>query len=158
MSPVIAIMLLGLAGMLIYFSFFGRAGVAFDKDDPRLLAAKQRAKASLPQFWAALKSGDSSHSDFMLKFNLNHGLNLDDNESIWAYDIVLSNGKIRGNLANEPINEAFEIDQEIEIAVEAIDDWAYISDGSAQGHHVTRLMIEVAPLGTAFLMKRAMGL
>jgi uncharacterized protein YegJ (DUF2314 family) len=158
MSLVNVLLLLGIAVLLIYRSFFKNAGVKFDKDDPRLLAAKEQAKVSLPRFWTALNSSDSANSDFTLKFNLNHGLGMDDNESIWAYDIALSNGTIRGKLANHPVNEAFEIDQEVEIAVEAIDDWAYSSNGSPQGHHVTRLMIDVAPLGTAFLMKRAMGL
>lgn len=158
MSLVNIVLLIGIAVLLIYRSFFGSAGITFDMDDPRLLAAKQQAIASLPQFWAALKSGDSANSNFTLKFNLNHGLGLKDNESIWAYDIVLSNGTIRGKLANHPVNDAFEIDQEVEIVMAAIDDWGYLSNDSPQGHYVTRLMIDVAPLGTAFLMKRAMRL
>jgi hypothetical protein len=43
---------------LYYRSFDGGAGVAFEKDDPRLLAAKQKARETLPTFWAALERGD----------------------------------------------------------------------------------------------------
>lgn len=137
--------------------FAGGAGVAFDKDDPRLEQAKQQARATLPQFWSALEAGDPATSGFMLKFNLNHGTGYRDNESIWAEDIRRDGGRIYGKLANHPRNPAYRDGQEVEIAPEAIDDWGYFKGNVAQGHHVSRLMIETAPKGTARIQRQALG-
>jgi uncharacterized protein YegJ (DUF2314 family) len=142
---------------LWYRSYDGGAGTVFKKDDPRLLAAKQQARDSLPIFWAALERGDPADHGFLLKFNLLHGSGSEDNESIWAGDIVRRDGRIFGKLENQPVHEGFEMGQEIEIAPEAIDDWGYWRDGVGQGHYVTRLMIETAPAGTARFQKKAMG-
>jgi uncharacterized protein YegJ (DUF2314 family) len=142
---------------LWYRSYDGGAGTIFEKDDPRLLAAKQKARDTLPEFWSALERGDPADEMFILKFNLNHETGSEDNESIWAGDIVRRDGRIFGKLANEPVNPDFKVDQEVEIAPEAIDDWGYFREGVAQGNHVTRLMIETAPAGTARWQKKAMG-
>ncbi|MBY0392855.1 MAG: hypothetical protein K2Q27_06285, partial [Novosphingobium sp.] len=40
------------------------AGVAFERDDPRLLAAKQEAVGALPEFWAALEAKAQGDEDF----------------------------------------------------------------------------------------------
>jgi uncharacterized protein YegJ (DUF2314 family) len=137
--------------------FGGDAGTIFDKDDPRLLEAKQKARDSLPLFWAALEARAPADEMFVLKFNLNHGLGLEDNESIWAGNIVRREGRIFGELGNEPVNPAFRIDQEVEIAPEAIDDWSFFRNGVAQGNFVTRLMIETAPVATASRLRRELG-
>jgi uncharacterized protein YegJ (DUF2314 family) len=133
------------------------AGTVFKKDDPRLLAAKQAARNSLPKFWDAMERGDPANDDFVLKFNLNHGTGQEDNESIWAGDIKRRNGRIFGKLSNQPVNPDFREGQEVEIAPEAIDDWGYFRDGVAQGNYVTRLMIETAPPRVARYQKQVMG-
>jgi uncharacterized protein YegJ (DUF2314 family) len=142
---------------LYYRSFDGGAGVAFEKDDPRLLAAKQKARETLPTFWVALERGDPADENFMLKFNLNHGTGAIDNESIWADHLARREGRIFGTLANEPVNPAYRIDQEVEILPEAIDDWGFFRDGVAQGNYITRLMIEAAPERAAKYYKQTMG-
>lgn len=135
----------------------GRAGIAFEKDDPRLLAAKQEARAALPLFWAALEAGDPANEDFSLKFNLLHGAGSENNESIWAGEIVRREGRIIGKLLNHPVSPGFAQGQEIEIAPEAIDDWGYWREGVAQGHFVTRVMIDAAPAGAARHQRKALG-
>ncbi|MBA4308586.1 MAG: hypothetical protein C0429_17805 [Sphingopyxis sp.] len=153
LSGAIAFLIMFIA----YRLFAGGTGMAFDKDDPRLVEAKQQARATLPQFWAALEARDPATRDFMLKFNLNHGTGHRDNESIWACDIRRDVGRIFGSLANHPRNPAYREGQEVEIAPEAIDDWGYFRGSVAQGHHVSRLMIETAPAGTARMQRQAMG-
>lgn len=138
-------------------SYDGGAGTAFQKDDPRLLAAKQQARESLPEFWAAMEASDPRDECFALKFNLLHGTGSADNESIWASDIERRDGRIFGKLQNEPVHEGFAIGQEVEIAPESIDDWGFWRDGVGQGHYVTRLMIETAPAGTARHQRKVMG-
>lgn len=149
-----------IAAIIMYFlyrRFAGGAGTVFEKDDPRLLAAKQQARDSLPTFWAALEGGDPADEDFMLKFNLNHESGLEDNESIWAVDIKRRDGRIFGKLGNAPRNPKFSAGQEIEILPKAIDDWGYFRKGVAQGNYVTRVMLESAPAGIARKQRAAMG-
>lgn len=106
------------------------AGVAFERDDPRLLAAKQEAVAALPQFWAALEAKAEGDEDFAIKFNLLHGADSANNESIWAGDVVRR---------------------------QAIDDWGFYRGGVAQGHFVTRLMLDSAPAGVARQQRKVLG-
>jgi uncharacterized protein YegJ (DUF2314 family) len=157
MRPVIIGIVIFVLGYLwMRYRSAGSAGTVFDKDDPRLIAAKQQARDTLPLFWAAMDRGDPADSLF-LKFNLNHGSGLIDNESIWAGEIERRDGRIFGKLGNQPVNPDFREDQEVEIAPEAIDDWGYFRDGVAQGNYVTRLMIECAPPRVAKYQKQMMG-
>ena len=64
------------------------AGMVFDLDDPRVAAAKQLARDTLPEFWAALAAAAPGDSDFGLKFDLNHGRGLPDRELIWAMGVT----------------------------------------------------------------------
>lgn len=157
MSAIVSGLVATLLVYLVYRSFAGGAGTVFEKDDPRLLAAKQQARDTLPIFWQALDDADLANEDFMLKFNLNHKSGSNDNESIWAHDIVRRDGRIFGKLGNEPLNPDFRVDQEVEIAPEAVDDWGYFREGVAQGNYVTRLMIETAPAGRARMQRKVMG-
>jgi uncharacterized protein YegJ (DUF2314 family) len=158
MRPIIIGIVIFVLGYLwTRYRYAESAGIAFDKDDPRLLDAKRQARDSLPDFWRALEQGDPADDGFMLKFNLNHGRGMIDNESIWADQIERRDGRIFGKLSNDPVNPDFKIDQEVEIAPEAIDDWGYFREGVAQGNYVTRLMIETAPRGVAKYHKQVMG-
>lgn len=133
------------------------AGMVFDFADPRLLAAKQQARATLPDFWAACEAVAPGDSDFMLKFDLNHGRGLVDRESIWADVVAHENGVIRGQLANPPRNGDFREGDVVEIAPDSIDDWAFMRGGVAQGHYVTRVIVELGPPSMARETKQALG-
>ena len=157
MTGIVGGIIAAIIMFLLYRHFAGSAGVAFDRNDPLLLAAKQEARDSLPAFWAALEAGDPADEEFSLKFNLLHGTGSANNESIWAGDISRRDGRIFGKLMNQPVSPGFTHGQEIEIAPDAIDDWSYWRNAVAQGHYVTRLMIEAAPAGAARYQKKALG-
>ena len=133
-----------LAAIWLFWRRFARpAGMVFDLDDPRMAAAKQQARDSLPEFWAAFDAAQPGDTDFGLKFDLNHGLGLPDRELIWAMGISRSaDGSIQGQLANPPRNRDFAAGQTVGIAPEAIVDWCFFRNDVAHGHHITRLMIE----------------
>jgi uncharacterized protein YegJ (DUF2314 family) len=158
---MVSVIISGIIAFLVIFAwtryFGGNAGVVFEKDDPRLLAAKEQARRTLPTFWAAVEGGDPADEGFTLKFNLLHGSGSENNESIWAGDVVRRDGRIFGKLVNDPVSAGFQIGQEIEIAPEAIDDWGYWHKGVGQGHYVTRLMIEAAPGNLARHQRKEMG-
>lgn len=151
----------GAVAALVVFCLYrfrtSTAGVAFDRNDPRLLAAKREARADLPSFWTALEERDPADEDFSLKFNLLHGTGSENNESIWAGDIVRRDGHIFGRLLNRPVSPGFAEGDEVEIAPAAIDDWSFYRGGVAQGHFVTRVMIESAPTRIARQQKKALG-
>ncbi|WP_421837256.1 DUF2314 domain-containing protein [Novosphingobium sp.] len=155
-----AILGCAIAALVVYCLYRFRAptvGVAFDRNDPRLLAAKRQAQAALPSFWTALEALNPDDDDFALKFNLLHGRDSPYNESIWAGDIVRRDGRIFGRLRNRPVSEGFAEGDEVEIPPGAIDDWSYYHGGVAQGHFVTRVMIESAPTRVARQQKKALG-
>lgn len=155
----IALLLLALlAGLWLLRRWYRPpTGVVFDQDDPRLAAAKDAARASLPEFWAALAAAGPDDSDFMLKFNLNHGRDGGDAESIWARDIVLTDGSIHGRLANPPRDPARREGDAVVIDPAAIDDWCFFRGNVAQGHFVTRVMNDASAPHHAAQARRALG-
>ncbi|MBX9665503.1 DUF2314 domain-containing protein [Novosphingobium sp.] len=157
MSAIFSGAIAALVVFCLYRFWVPTAGVAFDRNDPRLLAAKQEARAALPSFWTALEARDPADEDFSLKFNLLHGTGSANNESIWAGDIVRRDGQIFGRLLNRPVSPGFAEGDEVEIAPAAIDDWSFYRGGVAQGHFVTRVMIESAPTRIARQQKKALG-
>jgi uncharacterized protein YegJ (DUF2314 family) len=134
------------------------AGMVFDLDDARVAAAKQQARDTLPEFWAALQDARPGDTDFGLKFDLNHGLGLPDRELIWATGISRDDqGQIQGQLANPPVNRDFASGQQVTIAPEAIVDWCFFRNDVAHGHHITRLMIELSSPRDAAQARKQLG-
>lgn len=157
MSAIFSGALAALVVFCLYRFITPTAGVVFDRNDPRVLAAKREARAALPSFWTALEARDPGDEDFSLKFNLLHGMDSANNESIWAGDIERRDGHIFGRLLNRPVSPGFAEGDEVEIPAAAIDDWSFYRDGVAQGHFVTRVMIESAPGRIARQQKQALG-
>ena len=134
------------------------AGMVFDLDDPRMEIAKQTARDTLPEFWAALAAEAPGDSDFGLKFDLNHGRGLPDRELIWATGVTRdADGAIHGHLANPPINRDFSAGQKVTIIPETIVDWCFFRNDVAHGHHITRLMIDLSPPRDAAEARKQLG-
>lgn len=132
-------------------------GVVFAMGDPAVAAAKAEARTRLPEFWAALAAGAPGDSDFMLKFDLCHGRGLSHQESIWARDIMLQDGAIHGRLANVPDDPAWHEGDAVVIDPDAIDDWCFFRNDIAQGHFITRLMIDRSAPHHAAKARKALG-
>jgi len=134
------------------------AGMVFDLDDPRVAAAKQQARDTLPEFWAALAAAAPGDSDFGLKFDLNHGRGLPDRELIWAMGVTRdADGSLYGHLANPPRNRDFSAGQTVTINPETIVDWCFFRNDVAHGHHITRLMIDISPPRDAAEARKQLG-
>lgn len=148
---------IGLALWLLQRWYRPPRGVVFALGDPRVAAAKAEARSSLPLFWDALTTADPADTDFMLKFDLCHGRGLDHQESIWARDISMIDGIIHGRLANRPDDPAYSEADAVVIDPAAIDDWCFFRNNVAQGHFVTRLMIENSAPHHAAQARKALG-
>jgi uncharacterized protein YegJ (DUF2314 family) len=158
MKPLLIALAVLVAVWLLWRRFSPPAGMVFDLDDPRMAASKQQAQDSLPEFWSALDAAQPGDTDFGLKFDLNHGLDLPDRELIWATGITRGgDGTIHGQLANPPLNRDFTAGQTVTIAPEAIVDWCYFRNDVAHGHHISRLMIELSPPHIAAQARKQLG-
>jgi uncharacterized protein YegJ (DUF2314 family) len=158
MTNVALIVIAAALALILLRRWLGRPrGVIFDLDDPDVAVAKQQARDNLPTFRAALDAAGPDDSDFMLKFDLCHGRGRDHKESIWARDIERRDGVIHGRLANAPDDPAFRQGDAVVIDPAAIDDWCFFRRNVAQGHFVTRLMIERSPPRHAAQARRDLG-
>ena len=102
------------------------AGMVFKLCEPRMEIAKQTARDTLPEFWAALAAAAPGDSDFGLKFDLNHGRGLPDRELIWAMGVTRdADGSLHGHLANPPRNRDFSAGQSVVINPATIVDWCF---------------------------------
>lgn len=117
-------------------------GMAFDPDDPEKIAAEQEAKESLPLFWQAFKNPAEDECDFLVKYNLNPQL---DHEFIWAYDLKWEDNRLFGKLDSEPLEPGYEPDRFYEINPDLIVDWTYFKGNEAQGHFITKVMLNRMP-------------
>jgi uncharacterized protein YegJ (DUF2314 family) len=158
MKPLLIALVVLAAIWLLWRRFAQPAGIAFDLDDADMATAKQQARDSLPEFWAAFEAAAPGDTDFGLKFDLNHGLGLPDRELIWAMAIARADdGSIQGQLANPPRNRDFAAGQSVIIAPDAIVDWCFFRNNVAHGHHITRLMIERSPPRRAAQARQQLG-
>jgi len=123
--------------------------------DAAMEAAKAKGRSTLPEFFQHLQSPASNERDFSVKFNLTPD---GDAEFIWANDLRFgSDGELTGVLANEPLDERFEMGQRVTIARQRIIDWAYFRADVAQGHYTTRIMLDRATPEQADEIREALG-
>jgi uncharacterized protein YegJ (DUF2314 family) len=158
MKAVLIAIALAAVVWLMWRRFAAPAGMVFDLDDPRMEIAKQKARDTLPEFWAALAAAAPGDSDFGLKFDLNHGRGLPDRELIWAMGVTRDgDGSLHGHLANSPRNRDFSAGEKVTINPETIVDWCFFRNDVAHGHHITRLMIDLSPPRDAAEARKQLG-
>jgi uncharacterized protein YegJ (DUF2314 family) len=70
-----------------------------EDNDPEMIAAIEKGRQSLTNFWQALENPQPGETKFALKVRIE-----DENgtEYFWASDIVRKSGKIRGTIDNDP--------------------------------------------------------
>lgn len=97
------------------------------------------ARKTLPIFWAKFDAKSPSYSDFALKVGLK--TRTGGEEHIWMNVLGRSNGKVTGELANEPYNlDGLKIGSRVEVDETAISDWQYATGGKLYGHFTTRAL------------------
>ena len=68
-------------------------------DDPEMVAAIAKARASLPEFWDAFGRGTPNESDFSLKVAIKDKHRT---EHFWLTDLERKDGKVFGTVGNDP--------------------------------------------------------
>jgi uncharacterized protein YegJ (DUF2314 family) len=125
-------------------------------DDAAVNAAIERARETLPYFWAALENSASNESDFSLKVSF--AVPQGGAEHIWVSDVVRSGGEIQGFFANQPVDiPDAEIGQAVTFTEDRISDWGFMRDQRLVGHYTTRALLAQMPPEEAEFVRGLLG-
>jgi uncharacterized protein YegJ (DUF2314 family) len=108
-------------------------------DDPRMIAAVQKARDQWPVFIAAFEQ--DAGENFGVKAPITVG---DNTEFIWLSVGAVENGVIYGKLANEPIDLGrLKLGSQVKTTVQELNDWAFVdSSGKPQGLFTVKVLKE----------------
>ena len=106
-------------------------------EDNEMNAAKAKAVATLPDFYARLARPGNA-TEFMIKFDILPG---EDAEFVWATDLDRSSSPMTGVLANQPEQTSHRIGQRVPIPEADIIDWMYRKGGVMRGGFTNRVLL-----------------
>jgi uncharacterized protein YegJ (DUF2314 family) len=105
-------------------------------DDPEMVAAIAKARATLPQFWQVFDKRERGESNFCLKVTITEKGRI---EHFWATDVERRDGKTMGTINNAPrIVTTVKLGDRIEIPAAALTDWYYMRDGKMVGNRTLK--------------------
>jgi uncharacterized protein YegJ (DUF2314 family) len=152
-----ALLAVGTAGPAFAQPAQNEPGLVYvDAGDPKMEAAKQQGRSTLPTFFAHLASPAADEGDFALKFNLTPDRS--GAEFIWAGELQIDRaGKLTGILNNVPVDTRFKQGQRVTIDRSLIIDWGYRKGAVYQGNYTTRALLERMPPDEAAEIRAALG-
>lgn len=107
-------------------------------DDVEMLTSMKQARATLPQFLAAVQHHDSSAYNFAVKLPFADGAQT---EYIWLGEPALENGKWYGTVDNTPeYTHAVQEGERVSFDTAKVADWNYTSNGELVGGYSIRLL------------------
>jgi uncharacterized protein YegJ (DUF2314 family) len=122
--------------------------------DPEMNAAKARAVAELPAFYRALAAPSAGEGEFMVKFDIVPG---EEVEFVWAGQLDRSSRPMEGILLNQPEEVSGKPGDRVEIAESDIVDWTYRKDGVMQGGYTNRVLLGRMPADDAAAYRAYLG-
>jgi uncharacterized protein YegJ (DUF2314 family) len=130
--------------------------ILLDPADPEVIAAKERARQTLAEFWQAHINPTPEMDYFALKIELP---DMDDGvrESLWLSEISEREGRIYGRIDNDTIHPDFHCGQVIPVDPDRIVDWMYAVNRKVRGHFLTRVMVKQSPKRLARRVKKELG-
>lgn len=110
--------------------------VTVEASDARMNAAIAEARASLPDFLSAYRSGRFDPASFVIKYPLGGW------EHIWVDITSIDKDVVNGRLSNVPAQPAYRQGQVVRVPLTDISDWAYRDErGVMVGHRTTRVLL-----------------
>jgi uncharacterized protein YegJ (DUF2314 family) len=110
--------------------------VQLDKDDPALVEAIARARATMPDFIRALEAPPPSHRDFSIK-----ALFPELQEHMWVSDPRYVAGEFTGTLGNIPAGSTtLKLGDEVCVPEAWVTDWKYIDNDVLAGGYTLRVI------------------
>ncbi|MGJ8562444.1 MAG: DUF2314 domain-containing protein [Alphaproteobacteria bacterium] len=123
----------------------GEDGLTYHSaEDAAMVEAIASARKTLPDFWAAMDSGNANYSDFAIK----HGMKTDDDsiEHIWISNLKHSGGSISGTLENDPVYiSGANLGDVVRFTNDEVTDWTFRDKDKMRGHYTTRVLIKSWP-------------
>ncbi len=105
-----------------------------DPNDEELQRATERARASLDDFLAALRSPRTGQSHFLVKAAIG-------GEAMWVGTLRWDGESFNGTLSNEPFAAAGpRAGAKVTVARDAVLDWMYIEQGKLRGGYTIRVL------------------
>jgi uncharacterized protein YegJ (DUF2314 family) len=124
-------------------------------DDPEMVAAIAKARASLPKFWEIFEKRNQGESDFSLKVKIT---DKNGTEHFWATEVERRGGKLMGTINNDPNTVAsVKLGDRIEIPEADISDWLYMREGKMHGNHTLKPLFKSMPAAEVQKLKAIMA-
>ncbi|MFO0961334.1 MAG: DUF2314 domain-containing protein [Phycisphaerales bacterium] len=116
---------------------------AIASDDPAMLAAIAKARATVDRFTAALAHPLAGQKHFAVKWPVTQG---DAVEHFWVEDVTFDGAKFRGVIQDEPeMVTSVRAGQAVTVPLVEITDWMYIDGGSIVGGYTARVIRDKLP-------------
>jgi uncharacterized protein YegJ (DUF2314 family) len=113
--------------------------VMVSRDDSEMLSARDKARATLPEFWKKLANPGPGETAFSVKLAIKDGENV---EHMWCGDISGTPAKARCKINNEPDSvKTVALGQDVAIDPAVISDWMYMKNGRIKGGQSIRVLV-----------------
>lgn len=115
--------------------------IPIEDGDPRMSAAVESARERWPEFVAAFERNASGDENFAIKVRLT----VDEvTEYIWLDFLGAEPKFLHGRLANDPVDlGTLALGDQVEVPVENLMDWGFVSGGQPQGFFSVQAMQEI---------------
>lgn len=112
-------------------------------EEAQMNAAIERARKTLPLFWAKLAKPGEGEDGFELQVKMQDSGN---SSYFWVTDIERKGEAILGTVANtQGPNASLPLRQRIQIEPDRISDWKYMHNGKIAGDETLRLLMSRTP-------------
>lgn len=109
-------------------------------NDPDMVAAIAKARATLPEFWQVFDRHGHGESDFCLKVKIT---DQKESEHCWLGHLERRDGKIFGTIDNEvKIVKCVKLGDRMQIPEADISDWLYMRNGKMVGNYTLRALFK----------------
>jgi uncharacterized protein YegJ (DUF2314 family) len=124
--------------------------IHIDDNDPRMIAATAKARATAVEFAKALAAPRPNQAAFAVKMPVSDGKHT---EYMWIYELSFDGEAFRGRLGNRPlVVTGVAVGDELSVKVSDLSDWMYIEDNRLVGGYTLRVLRDsVSPKARARL-------
>lgn len=109
-----------------------------EEKDTELVAATQKAQATLGQFQVAIKSPATPKVEYSIKAKFVDGAKA---EQIWLANVTFDGAQYRAKIGNAPLEVAnVTLNQDVAVAPKDVLDWMIIDNGKLIGGYTVRVL------------------
>ena len=117
--------------------------IEIDENDAQMNTAIAAARASLPEFWKHLDNPQPGENDFALKTKITDP---NGTEHFWVISITKSDGKVFGEIPDEPkVVKSVKNGQRVEVPEASISDWMFMRNKKIVGNYTLRPLLKNMP-------------